>query len=137
MAARKRLGRAVRAARTTAGYANRSEFADKMKRSARQVQALENGESGVGPDTWAAAAEVLEWPLEKVYALLDDEPGSTVLPPPSLAVVSDEELAAEVLRRMKAGGEPGGDTAATNVRPLTKRDQMQRIQTKAARKDND
>jgi hypothetical protein len=111
-AARKRLGRAVRAARTSAGYDNRNDFADKMKRSARQVQALENGESGVGPDTWAAAAEALGWPIERVYALLDGETQAAVAPP-ELAAVSDEELAAEVLRRMQAGGEHGGDTAAT------------------------
>ena len=134
-AARKRLGRAVRAARLKAGYANRGDFADQLKRSARQVQALENGESGVGPDTWAAAAETLGWPLEQVYALLDGDEARVRSAPPSLAAVSNEELAEEVLRRMKSGGEHGGDTAATNVTPLTKREGMQQMQTEAARDD--
>lgn len=130
-AARQRLGRAVRAARTKAGYPNRSDFADKLGRSARQVQALENGESGVGPDTYAKAAEVLGWPLERVYQLLDDEGVQTRSAPPALTSVSDEDLAAEVLRRMK--GEAGGDTAPTNVRNLTPREQMQQIDDEAAR----
>lgn len=110
--ARRRLGRAVRAARTSAGFTNRAEFADKLKRSARQVQALENGESGVGPDTWAAAAEVLGWQVDDVYALLENRQPVTSAPTP-LTAVSDEELAAEVLRRMRERGDRGGDTAAT------------------------
>lgn len=115
-AARQRLGREVRAARVRAGFANRESFADKMKRSARQVQALENGESGVGPDTWAAAADVLGWPLAQVYELLDGvDAGST---PSPLTDVSDEQIVAEVLRRMK--GDAGGDTTPTRpVRPLS------------------
>ena len=139
-AARKRLGRAIRSARTDAGFSNREAFASELGRSGRQVQALENGESGVGPDTMAAAAKALGWELERVYAILD---GRTVSEssPTGLTAVSDEELAAEVLRRMKAGGEHGGNTAATqdpgsgpdNVRPLSKREQMQQLQTTAAR----
>lgn len=133
-AARQRLGREIRAARTRAGHANRESFASQMKRSSRQVQALENGESGVGPDTWAAAAEVLGWPLARVYELLDGvQLGST---PSPLTVVSDEELAAEVLRRMKAG-DSGGDTAATKVTPIDRGAEMRRPQKRAARKTDD
>ncbi|GEP38842.1 hypothetical protein NPS01_25050 [Nocardioides psychrotolerans] len=117
--ARKRLGRAVRAARQDAGYANREDFAAQVGRSARQVQALENGETGVGPDTYAAVAKVLDWKLDKVYAYLEGEqPGSPV--PPSLTVVSDDQLLAEIARRFaraeqRERGEPGGDTTATTV----------------------
>ena len=112
LAARRRLGRAVRDARRQAGYTNRMEFADKVGRSARQIQALENGEDGVGPDTYAATAETLGWPLERMYEFLDDSAAPRAIPP-SLASVTDEDLAAEVLRRMRSGGEHGGDTAAT------------------------
>lgn len=114
LVARKRLGRAVRSARLAAGYGNRNDFADVVKRSARQVQALENGESGVGPDTLASVAAALGWELEKVYAILDGRQETDRSPSAALTDVSDEDLAAEVLRRMKAGGEHGGDTAATN-----------------------
>lgn len=117
-AARKRLGRAIRAARRSAGYGNRADFADKMRRSTRQVQALENGEDGVGPDTWAIAAEVLGWDLEQVYAILDgDEPSRADRSvPDALARASVEDLAAEVLRRMKGAGH-GGDTAPMKSAP--------------------
>lgn len=114
--ARRRLGRAIRAARTAAGFTNRTEFADKLKRSARQVQALENGESGVGPDTWGAAAQVLGWELDTVYALLENRSILESSPPP-LASVSDEELAAEVLRRMKIGGVEDAERSATTKTP--------------------
>lgn len=143
LAARQRLGREVRAARVNAGYSNREAFAAQIGRSARQVQALEKGESGVGPDTMHAAAELLGWPIERVYELLDgNQPGPTS---PALTSVSDEDLAAEVLRRMKAGGEHGGDTAATkapgsgpdNVTPMRSAPDMQTMQTEAARRDDD
>jgi hypothetical protein len=132
-AARKRLGREVRAARRKAGYENREDFAAVMKptRSARQVQALENGESGVGPDTWAAAAEALGWDVQRPYDLLEGK--SAESPPPELTTVSDDELAAEVLRRMKRGdGDVGRDATPTNVTPLTSREKAQKVQKKAA-----
>lgn len=88
----------------------------------------------------AAAADLVGWELEQVYALLEgrEEPGPTS---PSLTSVSDEDLAAEVLRRMKAGGEHGGDTAATkdpgsgpdNVTPFDKGEEIRRFPGRAAR----
>lgn len=118
-AARKRLGRAIRAARLKAGHRNRADFADQMDRSTRQVQALENGEDGVGPDTWAAAADALGWDVEELYAILDGTQSAEPVGEPStvLAVASDEDLAAEVLRRMRRVGEQGGerDTPAIGV----------------------
>lgn len=110
LAARQRLGREIRAARAAAGY-TREAFAAEIGRSGRQVQALENGESGVGPDTRTAAARALGWPVELVYELLEGKSPDLRSPSP-LTVVSDEELAAEVLRRMKAGGEGDGRDAA-------------------------
>lgn len=54
---------------------------------------------------------------------------------PSLRVLSDQELVDEVLRRMRERGDDGGDTAATNddnVRPLSRREQMQQKDPEAA-----
>lgn len=109
-AARKRLGAAVRAARVSAGFRKRDDFAAAVHRSARQVQALENGETGVGPDTIAAVARKLGWNLDDAHALLENR-GTTGVGSTVLADVSDEELAAEVLRRMR--GDDGGNTAPT------------------------
>lgn len=132
--ARRRLGRAIRAARTSAGFTNRTEFADKLKRSARQVQALENGESGVGPDTWAAAAQVLGWPLEHLYAVLDGSAQSVRADrvPPPLTAVSDEELVAELLRRMKSGGAEDAERPATTKAAGSGR-RLQAVDDEAAR----
>lgn len=119
---RQRLGRTIRAARLEAGYRRREDFAEKLGRSARQVQALENGDTGVGPDTWAAAAAVLGWPIERVYEIL--ESGAAVPPSSStgLADASDEELVAEVLRRMRAGdGDDGDASSNTTVSELSDR----------------
>lgn len=112
LASRKRLGRTVRDARRQAGYEGRAEFADKVGRSARQVQALENGEDGVGPDTYAAVAKALGWPLDRIYQLLDGD-AEQVPTPPALTAVSDDQLVAEVLRRLKVGdGDVGRDASA-------------------------
>lgn len=59
--------------------------------------------------------------------------------PPEASQLDPEQRAAvlAVVRAMlpaeARGGEHGGDTAATNVRPLTKRDEMQQLQGRAAR----
>lgn len=64
---------------------------------------------------------------------------------PSIDSLSDDQLIEEVRRRMKRGGEHGGhNTAATRdpgsgpgtVRKLTKRDEMQQMQTRAARDED-
>lgn len=74
---------------------------------------LERGEA-VGPDTYAAVARALNWPLDRIYAVLAGEDPDPVVGSTPLTAISDEELAAEVLRRMKERGERGGDTPATN-----------------------
>lgn len=64
---------------------------------------------------------------------------------PSFDSLSDDQLVEEIRLRMKRGGEHGGDTAATkkpgsgpdnNVRKLTKREEMQQMQTEAARDED-
>lgn len=134
LAARKRLGAEVRQARKRAGFSRTPEWADKIGRSDRVLLGLERGES-VGADTYAAVAAALGWSLDRLYSILAGEPGNeSADPDPGLATVSDDELAAEVLRRMKRG-EHGGDTAATSVTHLTPREQMQQPTKKAARRD--
>lgn len=54
---------------------------------------------------------------------------------PDFSQLSNDELLELVRARINEGGEHGGNTAATNVSPLTKRQTMQRVQTKAARPD--
>lgn len=130
--ARRLLGTKVRQARRAAGFANTAKWADRVGRSDRVLLGLERGEA-VGADTYAAVADALGWPLERIYSLLDQEDAQVRSASPTLTTVSDEELAAEVLRRMKSGGEHGGDTAATNVRPMSKGEQMQQLPRKAAR----
>lgn len=113
LAARKRLGAEVRQARRRAGYAKTLEWVAKVGRSDRILLGLERGET-VGADTYAAVAEALEWPLDRIYAILADEPlepagsGST-----ELTTVSNEELAAEVLRRLR-GVSDAADQGATS-----------------------
>lgn len=118
-AARKRLGRAVRAARRDAGFVNREDFAEKVGRSARQVQALENGESGVGVDTWSAAAKVLEWPIEKVYEILDGRRETDRSPSTALTSVSDDELVDELRRRLNKKAGEGDDRDAPSTSNVT------------------
>lgn len=63
---------------------------------------------------------------------------------PNFSQLSNDELLELVRARMGEGGERGGDTAATkapgsgpdNVRPLTKREEMQQMQTEAARDED-
>jgi len=81
------------------------------------VAALERGETGVGPDTWAAAARALGWPLDRVYELLE---GRDARPTPSsLTQVSDEELAHEVLRRMQRAGDGDVHRDAASIAAVT------------------
>lgn len=84
---------------------------------------LERGES-VGADTYAAVAEALGWSLDRIYAILSNEPvAEPSQEPTGLAAVSHEELAAELLRRMKAGdGDVGRDAAPMNVTKMPSRD---------------
>lgn len=106
---------------------------------------LERGES-VGADTYAAVAEALGWSLDRIYSILAGEPVTeSTAPSAALADVSDEEITAEVLRRMKRG-EHGGDTAAIEQAPVSgetpaatrlprRRPEIGEFQKKAARKD--
>lgn len=131
LTARKRLGNEVRQARKRAGLSKTAEWADRVGRSDRVLLGLERGES-VGPDTYAAVADALGWTLDRLYSILAGEPvleSSTAST--GLASVSNEEIAAEVLRRMKAGEHGGRDTAATNVRELSSGAGSQ-VQKKAA-----
>lgn len=58
---------------------------------------------------------------------------------------SDRQLLDEIGKRLRERGEPGGDTAATkdpgsgpdNVSPLRTREDMQQLQTRAARHDDE
>lgn len=116
LAARKRLGAEVKRARKRAGYAKTIEWVEKVGRSDRILLDLERG-GKVGDGTYAAVAEALDWPLDRIYAILADEPFEAARSGPTeLATVSNEELAAEVLRRLKrTGGEVGAEgEAATN-----------------------
>lgn len=124
----------MRQARRAAGFSKTPAWAAKVGRSDRVLLGLERGEA-VGPDTYAAVAEAIGWPLSRVYDILNGAPvraGDHLRPVPSpLADVSDEELAAEVLRRMK--GEAGGDTAPTNMVMMSaeEHDRLRRIEHQA------
>lgn len=132
LAARKRLGAEVKLARKRAGYSKTIEWVEKVGRSDRILLDLERG-GKVGDGTYAAVAEALGWPLDRIYAILANEPvepagsGSS-----ELTTVSNEELAAEVLRRMKAGATDDRQEP-TNVTDLSSRERMQQPQKKAAR----
>ena len=100
--ARKRLGLLVRQARRSAGYANTQTWAAKVGRSDRQLLGLERVEK-VGTDTYAAVAEALGWPVDRIPEILAGRGPSSAST--ALADVSDDDLVEELRRRLRAGGE--------------------------------
>lgn len=119
--ARQRLGRLVRQTRRARGLGKTAEWAAKVGRSDRVLLGLERGEA-VGADTYAAVADALGVRVDFVYGALDgvdvrlaDYESIKSPTPPALTSVSDDELAAEVLRRMKNGGERHGDATTTKA----------------------
>lgn len=115
--ARKSLGRQIRNARKAAGLSDTKAWAAKVGRSDRMLLGLERGEA-VGADTYAAVSAALpDWPLNRIYAVLEgrEAPASLGSAPPALADVSAEELVAEVLRRIKTGGGRRGDESGATT----------------------
>lgn len=91
-----RLGRAVHAARTEAGYGDTREWANAVGRTTRMLLGLERGEQ-VGGGTLDLVERTLGWPPQHAYRILDDP---NYLDHAGLQSIDDQSLAAEVLRRL-------------------------------------
>ena len=128
------------------GISSKRGLATKAGISPQTAKRLIDGMGNPSAETVAAVADaVFNGDRTYVWELAGQSRqdfGPWDLPPEASQL--DPEQRAAVLAVVRAmlpaearGGEHGGDTAATNVRPLTKGEQMQQLQDVAARKPRD
>lgn len=127
------------------GISSKRGLATRAGISPQTAKRLVDGDGQPSPETVAAVADaVFDGDRTKVWELAGTQRqdyGEWKLPPEASQLDPEQRKAVlAVVRAMlppeaRKRGEHGGDTAATNVEPLTKRQKMQQLPTKAARKD--
>lgn len=110
-----RLGVAVQDARIDDGLSNIEDWAEAVGRSSKTLYRIEQGRH-VSASTLRLVEDALGWDAGRANRILDGMEGPEPVrrPKPDPRQLSNDELLAEVARRMR-GGEQGGDTAATSV----------------------
>lgn len=108
--------------------------------STSTITLMVEGRRNTSLKTVAKVADALRVPTAEVAKWLGREQEVRPYEVPSeveLLTERQQKALTELIRAIAAdtaGGEHGGDTAATNVRELTPREEMQQISKKAARK---
>lgn len=126
------------------GISSKRGLASRVGISPQTAKRLIDGEGQPRPETVAAVAdEIFGGDRTKVWALAGhqrQDHGEWSLPPEASQLDPEQRKAVlAVVRAMlppevRKRGDDGGDAAATNVVPMTKAEEMQQVQKKAARR---